>query len=392
MNQPTESVSSFENSPKCQTLICDPAAFSLVEFPHKEWGLQDPLEGIDEREFSGTALCDSRETARTQGHVAELGSLRSEMIAAGMADPGEVPTDDHIRRYFLYFAPVRDLVREMRFAEAATVYRWLAMGAGNPALHDRYLVTARQLDFAQQMQRLCHSPLSFPPTGEQVELYFEALTDSRVDGIRSAFEEYVDSFFILPETVSSEKDINRPACSVVPEWCTEIPAGWDVVQGGQLREDGRRMLDPVVHALLGQKCLAAAGFSRGCFAVASRRDSAGQADSLSTCLMFSASRAFGESRRWIAGTHVEVVVVANGSLQWAATHGPAEMEAAEELLFWSAFQKALGASLEQAGRVAEERIVRIGRRQQAFKPVSAEPTRVRVVVCYPTQQGSEGKR
>ena len=74
--------------------------------------------------------------------------------------------------------------------------------------------------------------------------------------------------------------------------------------------------------------------------------------------MFTSKRALIESQRRSAGSYTEVVVVANGTLRWAIAREFIEIEAAEELLLWSAFQMALGVPMDQSGRMRQERIVR----------------------------------
>src|SRR5262245_9914139 len=316
----------------------------------------------------------------------EPGSFVSDLVAPGMPEPGCTATDDNLRAYFGYFAPGNEAIREMRFADAAAFYRWLAAGTIGAPWCSRYLAIARQLDLTQRMKHVCRGSLSFPPTGEEVESYFEALGASTVGEIQAAFEDYVDSFFVLSQVVSSELDVSATQDATEPEWCTQIPATWEMIQSGRLQDEGRRALDPVGHALLGKKCLEAAGFSGGHFAVASRRVDLNQGDSVSTCLMFTTGRVARDSRHWSEDPHIEVIVVANGRLRWAAAVSALDVEAAEELLFWSAFQEALNAPLNQGGKIAPERVVRLGSRGHHLGSIGEGATAVRVFICYPVEQ------
>jgi hypothetical protein len=283
--------------------------------------------------------------------------IRSEMIAAGMTNIGDPPSDDELRRYHESFAPAHEAIREGRFSEAASAYRWLAAGANDPHPRARYVTAARQLHIAQQIRTVSHGPVSFPPTGAEVEAYFLGLAGLPINEIQNAFQEYVDAFYV-ELTAATAKCCDEPAATEQqPEWCTQIPVNWEILQRGKLDHDGRRLLDPVGYALLGQKCLMAAGFSTGQFAVASKRRSSQKSGSLSTFIMFTASRTCRDSCRWSV-PHTEVVVVSNGTLQWAVTRESAAIEAVEEVILWSAFQKALGVPMDQAGRVAQERVVR----------------------------------
>ena len=388
MNKSAEFALSFENSSRCQSeLILEPAAYNLLQPGTACFSLL-PGQVTNDRRFQSTDRCEE-ENAPDHGLVTELSNMQSDMIAVGMPDPSHSPSDDDVRLYFSSFAPGHGAIRGMRFAEAAVLYRWLAAGTTNAPLRTRYLTIARQLDLTQQMKHVCRGSLSFPPTGAEVESYFEALALSAVDEIQSAFEEYVDSFFILSHEVGSGRDESWEG--VEPEWCIQIPAAWQLIQSGRLQGEGRRTLDAVGHALLGKKCLEAAGFSNGHFAVASRRAGLNQGDSISTCLMFTASRITIESRRWSENLHIEVVVVANGSVRWA-TVSPMEVEAAEEVLLWSAFQKHLGVPLGQAGRIAQERVVRFGVSGEGFGRFQGGPTTVRVSICYPASELSEANQ
>jgi hypothetical protein len=390
MNKSVEFSPSFENSSRCQSeLLLEPAASIFLQPATGGFRLLVG-QGTNGPEFQSTDPYEE-ENAPNGGPVKELSSMRSEMIAAGMPDPGDIPSDDDLRLYFGSFAPGHGAIRGMRFADAAAFYRWLAVGTISAPLRSRNLTIARQLDLTQQMKHVCGGALSFPPTGEEVESYFLALAVRAVDQIQSAFEDYVDSFFILSQVVGSGRDVSTTVEGVEPEWCTQIPAAWQLIQSGRLQEEGRRILDPVGHALLGKKCLEAAGFSGGHFAVASRRADLSQSDSLSTCLMFTASRIAIENRRWSEDLRIEVVVVANGSVRWASVSA-IEVEAAEEVLLWSAFQKALDAPLGQAGRIAQERVVRLGSRGQRLSGFQGGPTTVRVSICYPASQPSAGNR
>jgi len=384
MNRSAEFAPSFENSSRYHSeLILEPAAFNLLQPATACFGVL-PRQGTNNQEFQSTEF-GGEENAPSNGVVSELSNMRSDMIAGGLPDPGDSPSDDDVRLYFSRLAPGHGAIREMRFSEAAALYRWLAAATIGAPLRTLYLTIARQLDLTQQMKHVCRGALSFPPTGEEVESYFLALAVSAVDEIQSAFEEYVDSFFILSQVVGSGRDVSTTVEEVEPEWCIQIPATWQLIQSGRLQEEGRRILDPVGHAMLGKKCLEAAGFSDGHFAVASRRADLSQGDSLSICLMFTASRIPIENRRWSEDLHIEVVVVANGSVRWASVSA-IEVEAAEEVLLWSAFQNALNAPLGQAGRIAQERIVRFGPRGQRFSGFQGGPTAVRVSICYPASQ------
>ena len=391
MNKSAEFSPSFENSSRCQSeLLLEPAAFNLLQPATGGFRLRVG-QGRNGPEFQSTDPYEE-ENAPNGGPVKELSSLRSEMIAAGMPDPGDIPSDDDLRLYFGSFAPGHEAIQGMRFADAAALYRWLAVGTTSAPLRFRNLTIARQLDLTRQMKHVCRGSLSFPPTGEEVDSYFLALAASAVDEFQAAFEDYVDSFFVLSQVVSSGQEVSTTLEGTEPEWCTQIPAAWELIQSGRLQEEGRRTLDPVGHALLSKKCLEAAGFSGGHFAVASRRADLSQSDSLSTCLMFTAIRITMENRRWSEDLRIEVVVVANGSLRWAVAASAIDVEAAEEVLLWSAFQKALDAPLGQAGTIAQERVVRLGSRGRRLSGFQGGPTTVRVSICYPASQPSAGNR
>jgi hypothetical protein len=300
--------------------------------------------------------CDLSVTARTSGQT-DSSEIRSDMLAAGMTEVGQPPSDEELRLYYSFHAPAHQAIRENRFAEAAVFYRWLAIGASDPAMYDRYTVAARQLHIAQEIKTVCHREVSFPPKGIEIEDYFRALAQLPVREIQVAFQEYVDAFFIKPVGLTNFCSSQPADAQPQEEWCTQIPVGWEDIQCGKLRHDSRRLLDAVAFVLLGQKCLKAAGFSTGQFAVGSNQSRAPQQRPLST-IMFTTKRAFLETRRGAAGIHTEVVVVANGSMQWTVAREFVEIEAAEELLLWSAFQTALGVSMDQSGRMHQERIVR----------------------------------
>ena len=112
--------------------------------------------------------------------------------------------------------------------------------------------------------------MSFPLKGAEVDAYFLALAKLPVSQIQIAFQRYADAFYIQKEVsmnVSAPELVNAEQ----QEWCTQIPVSWEDIQCRKLHHDSRRVLDSVGFALLGQKCLKAAGFSTGQFAFACRR-------------------------------------------------------------------------------------------------------------------------
>jgi hypothetical protein len=300
----------------------------------------------------------SDEPAKTQAEDTIAPSdIRTDMIGTGMTDVGDTPNDEELRLYYSSYAPAHEAIRGNRFAQAAAIYGWLAIGANEPSLRERYSATVRQLHIAQEISTVCQREVSFPPTGAEVEAYFQALAKLSVNEIQIAFQKYADAFYIQKE-VSTNTRASHPVNAEQQEWCTQIFVSWEDIQRGRLNHDSRRLLDSVGFALLGQKCLKAAGFSTGQFAVASRRGIHTQDKVLSTFIMFTSSRAVIEPRRRSASPRTEVVVVANGTLQWAIAREFIEIEAAEELLLWSAFQTALGVPMNHSGRMLQERIVR----------------------------------
>lgn len=376
----------LSSEPELRRLFLDAASFTQARLCGREGRFRHAEQTTTPR-FPKTESRGAEQGSSKEGPSKEPGGFGADFIADGMPDSRRTPTDDDLRAYFRGFAPGHEAILGMRFTDAAALYRWLAVGIINNApVRTRYLTIARQLDFTQQMKQVCRSSLSFPPTGEEVESYFQALAASAVVEIQSAFEDYVDSFFSLSHVVTSGQDVSATPDGAEPEWCTQIQAAWELIQRGRHQDDARRTLDPVGHALLGKKCLEAAGFSGGHFAVASRRVALSSGDSVSSCLMFTASRISMESRRWSEDPHIEVVVVANGSLRWAAAVSAIDVEAAEEVLLWSAFQEALDAPLDEAGRIAQERVVRLGSRGNHLGGIGGGATAVRVSICYPAQQ------
>lgn len=306
--------------------------------------------------FDSFMDCDLSVTGRA-GEQTDSSEIRTDMLAAGMTEVGQPPSDEELRLYYSFHAPGHEAIRENRFLEAAVFYRWLAIGASDPAMYDRYTAAARQLDIAQQIKTICHREVGFPPKGIEIEDYFRALAQLPVNEIQVAFQEYVNAFFIKPVGLIDFWSTPPADGELQEEWCTQIPVSWEDIQRGKLSHDSRRLLDAVAFVLLGQKCLKAAGFSTGQFAVASNQSKAPQKRRLST-IMFTTKRAFFETRRGAVGIHTEVVVVANGSMQWTVAREFVEIEAAEELLLWSAFQTALGLPMDQSGMILQEEIIR----------------------------------
>ena len=327
-----------------------------ILFTDLDRGPEKTLEHKMSWSFASVTDCDSSLGLQAEDGT-DLSEIRTDMIAAGMTEVGETPTDEQLRLYYAFYAPAHEAIRANRFAEAAVMYRWLAIGATEAGLRDRYAAVARQLQIVHHIRTLCHRDVSFPLRGVEIEDYFLALAEQPVNEIQVAFQEYVDAFYIQPVGMTNLCCAEPGDREPQKEWCTQIPVSWEDIQRGELNYDGRWVLDSVSFALLGQKCLKAAGFSTGQFAVASKRSSSLENPALST-VMFTTKRALIETRRGAAGVHTEVVVVANGGLQWAVAREFIEIEAAEELLLWSAFQTALGISMDQSGSILQERIIR----------------------------------
>jgi hypothetical protein len=291
------------------------------------------------------------------GDRTDLSDLRSDMMAAGMKEVSSPPTDEQLRRYYASYAPAHEAIRENRFAEASTIYRWLAIGAGEGDLRDRYIALARQLQVTYEIKTVTQRNVSFPPKGSDVEDYFLGLAELPVSEIQTAFQEYVDAFYVQPLGASNVWESDSLQSEPQEEWCTQIPVSWQDLQQGELSDDGRFLLNPVKLALLGQKCLRAAGFSTGQFAVASKRSSCPR-DAARSTIMFTTKRAVLDSGYGATGFHTEVVVVANGAMQWTVAQEFIGIQAAEELLLWSAFQTALGLPMDQSAKIFPETIAR----------------------------------
>lgn len=327
-----------------------------ILFADLDRGSERTLEHKIGWSFGGVTDFDPSMSAQVEDRM-DLSEIRSDMIAAGMKEVAEPPTDEQLRLYYAFHAPAHEAIRENRFVEAAVLYRWLAIGATEGDLRDRYATVARQLQITHQIRTLCHRNVSFPPRGSDIEDYFLGLAGLPVSEIQVAFQKYFDAFYIQPMGISNLWGADTKQREPQEEWCTQIPVSWEDIQDGELNYDGRRLLDSVSLALLGQKCLKAAGFSTGQFAVASNRSSCPQNPALST-IMFTAKRALIDTRRGATGIHTEVAVVANGAMQWAVAQEFLEIEAAEELLLWSAFQTALGIPIDQSSKILQERLIR----------------------------------
>jgi hypothetical protein len=103
-----------------------------ILFTDLDRGPEKTLEHKMSWSFASGTDCDSSLGLQAEDRT-DLSEIRTDMIAAGMTEVGETPTVEQLRLYYAFYAPAHEAIRANRFAEAAVMYRWLAIGATEAA-------------------------------------------------------------------------------------------------------------------------------------------------------------------------------------------------------------------------------------------------------------------
>ena len=122
--------------------IASPAipGFVQIRFADVGRGVEKTLEHRINGSL-GSSTGPNQPAEAQAGESVDPSDIRSDMIAAGLTEVGDTPNDEELRLYYSSYAPAHEKIRENQFAEAAAIYDWLAIGANEPGLRDRYSAT-----------------------------------------------------------------------------------------------------------------------------------------------------------------------------------------------------------------------------------------------------------
>lgn len=231
------------------------------------------------------------------GQQTKTKSMQDVMKDSGMANVSNPPSEQDLKTYYSTKAPANTLIAGGKYADAAKEYRQLADAATDPAEKQRLTQTARQLDTADRMKTAGVQSLSFPPSETNVKSYFSTMRGKSIGEVKSAFEDYSNSFYIHSETKGVDKgDIkyDEETHNIGnTQYKTTTPEDWDDLnKSREMHTDGRRIIDCEGYALLAKTALTSAGFTQGTYAGALRKDDPNtpEDESLRQHMMYSAQR------------------------------------------------------------------------------------------------------
>lgn len=324
----TTPVSSSKSDPvKTETTTpASPASETQSSKPASETGKQ-----VAEHSIGGQAraaqLQSQLPVTEPKGHVADgtpatatppaaqTKSMQNVMKDSGMTNVSDPPTEAELKTYYSQKAPAHEQIANGKYADAAAEYRKLAAASNDDAEKARLNQTAKQLETTDKMKTSGVKNLSFPPTEANVDGYFASKKGKPIGEIKSAIEDYSNSFYVHSET----KGIDKGDIKYDPEthkienttYKTNGVEDWaDVNNSREMHTDGRRIIDCEGYAFLGQKALKAAGFSQGTFAGALRKDDPNTPadESLSQHMMYAARRTVTDEN---GKQKTEVIAVSN---------------------------------------------------------------------------------
>lgn len=272
-------------------------------------------------------------TATGTPAAAQTKSMQEVMKNSGMTNVSDPPTEAELRTYYAQKAPAHDNIANGKYADAAAEYRKLAEASTDDSEKARLNQTAKQLETTEKMKSSGVKNLSFPPTEANVDGYFATKKGKPIGEIKSAIEDYSNSFYVHSET----KGIDKGDIKYDPEthqigkttYKTNTAEDWsDVNNQREMHTDGRRIIDCEGYALLGQKALKAAGFSQGTYAGALRKDDPNTPadESLRQHMMYSARRTVTDEN---GKQRTEVVAISNAKTYSADTSSYKNGEEAE---------------------------------------------------------------
>lgn len=316
------------NTDSTKTETTTPSSSTSDTQPTK---VSEPGKQIAEHSLSGQARAAQLQSqvpvTEPKGHAADgstatgtpapvqTKSMSSVMKDAGMTNVSDPPKEDELRTYYAQKAPAHDMIANGKYADAAAEYKKLAEASTNDAEKARLNQTAKQLETTEKMRASGVQNLKFPPTETNVDGYFATKKGKPIGEIKSAIEDYSNSFYVHSET----KGVDKGDIKYDPEthqigkttYKTNTAEDWaDVNNDREMHTDGRRIIDCEGYALLGQKALKAAGFSQGTYAGALRKDDPNTPadESLQQHMMYAARRTVKDENGKV---RTEVVAISN---------------------------------------------------------------------------------
>lgn len=282
-------------------------------------------------EPKGHAADGSSATATQQ--PVQTKSMQGVMKDSGMTNVSDPPTEAELKTYYSTKAPAHDMISNGKYADAAAEYKKLANASTDDAEKARFNQTAKQLETTEKMKSSGVKNLSFPPTEANVDGYFASKKGKPVGEVKSAFDDYANSFYVHSETKGVDKgDIKYdPETHQVGKttYKTNSAEDWaDINNQREMHTDGRRIIDCEGYAYLGQKALKAAGFSQGTYAGALRKDDPNTPadESLQQHMMYAARRTVTDEN---GKQRTEVIAISNAKTYVADTDAHKTGEDAE---------------------------------------------------------------
>ena len=311
--------------------------------------VSDPGKQVAEHSIGGQAraaqLQSQLPVTEPKGHAADgatatatpqptqTKSMQRVMKDSGMANVSDPPTETELKTYYSQKAPAHEKIAAGKYADAATEYRKLAAASNDDAEKARLNQTAKQLETTATMSTSGVKNLSFPPTEGNVDAYFASKKGKPIGEIKSAFEDYSNSFYVHSET----KGVDKGDIKYDPEthqignttYKTNTVEDWaDINNSREMHTDGRRIVDCEGYAYLGQKAFKAAGFTQGTYAGALRKDDPNTPadESLQQHMMYAARRTVTDEN---GKQRTEVIAVSNSKTYTADTDAHKNGEEAE---------------------------------------------------------------